>query len=146
MTLIFVFGTLKRGFPFGDKLNGAKFRGVCRTARAFPMFVAGRVFGPMMLDRPGRGLRVSGELFEVTSEQLATVDEAEGVGQPGSFRKAIDLITAEGDSVSAEAFFKDARIARPRHGGYLQDYQDERFVSPAQRPASMPPLRLLSGS
>jgi gamma-glutamylaminecyclotransferase len=144
MHLIFVFGTLKRGFPFHSRLAGASFLGHAVTLDPFPMFVAGAIFGPMMLDRPGRGLQVRGELYRVTEEGLAGVDEAENVGAPGNFRRSIEVRRSSGHRHSALAFFKHARLARPRRSGYLCSYHDRRFREPKARPLSLPPLRLLS--
>ncbi len=144
MALIFVFGTLKRGFPMADKLKNTQFHGLAQTAQAFPMFVAGGIFGPMMLDSPGRGLRVRGELYDVSPEALAVVDKSEEVGSPGNFRRMIDVVKADGATVPALAFFKHPRLARPRHSGYLADYHDGRFKPKGRRPISQPPLKLLS--
>ncbi|PZO79340.1 MAG: gamma-glutamylcyclotransferase [Mesorhizobium amorphae] len=144
MQLIFVFGTLKRGFPLHPKLHNAAYMGPGRTVEAFPMYVAGGIRGPMMIDRPGRGLRVVGELFGVSPEQLDGVDEAEEIGKPGNFRRLIPVVTAARQRLDALAFFKDERLARPRASGYLTHYHDGRFLPPKTRPSSLPPLHLLS--
>lgn len=50
MHRLFVFGTLKRGFPLHERaLAGATWLGRGITVEAYPMFVAGRWFAPMML-------------------------------------------------------------------------------------------------
>ena len=144
MIPIFVFGTLKHGFPLHDQtISNARYLGCCRTLLAFPMFVAGVVYGPMMLDQPGRGLQVRGELYHVTPEELDAVDHAEGNNLPGNFRKPVALLTETRAQTQAFGFFKNPRLARPRHSGYLENYQDHRFIMPENRPSSLPPLRLL---
>ena len=87
-----------------------------------------------------------GELYDVTPEGLAAVDKGEEVGSPGNFRRMIEVVKADGDTISALAFFKDPRLARPRHSGYLADYHDGRFLPKGQRPVSQPRLKLLSES
>jgi len=52
---VFIYGTLKRGFPLFDKgLVGARYLGDVETVEAYPLYIAGSFYGPMMLDRPGR--------------------------------------------------------------------------------------------
>jgi hypothetical protein len=65
MTRAFVFGTLKRGFPLHRHgLTGARFLGRRRTVERYPMVVASPRYAPMMLDRPGAGRHVVGEIYE----------------------------------------------------------------------------------
>ncbi|MBE7184790.1 MAG: gamma-glutamylcyclotransferase [Methylobacterium mesophilicum] len=146
MTLLFVFGTLKRGFPLHSAIDGARYLGLCQTVSPFPMMVAGHVYGPMMLDRPGRGLRIGGELYEAGGGVVASVEKAENNGDPGNYCRPIEVRMTGGLVLRALACFKDARLARPRHSGYLAHYQDRRFICPKERSPSMPPLRLLSRS
>ena len=60
------------------------------------MVIAGPRFAPMMLDQPGRGVRVSGELREVSADQLAMLDSLESVGLPGNARGPITVEPLEG--------------------------------------------------
>jgi gamma-glutamylaminecyclotransferase len=135
MNRIFVFGTLKRRFPLhAQGLDGARCLGPYRTAERFPMFVAGPWFGPMMLDQPGTGLQVRGELYEVDDPRLALIDALESVGEPGNFRRLVQLEPVEGgDACWALAYMKSPELATPAHTGYLEDYQDRRFVPPDRR-------------
>jgi gamma-glutamylcyclotransferase (GGCT)/AIG2-like uncharacterized protein YtfP len=72
---VFVYGTLKRGFPNHGTLRGAKFLGVD--------VVEGRLhdfgFYPGLDNTPG--LAVHGEVFEVDAEILARLDRLEGIGR-----------------------------------------------------------------
>lgn len=136
MTLkAFIYGTLKRGFPLHEKgLQGARFLGEVETVQPYPLFIAGTIFGPMMLDRAGEGLRVRGELFEIAEERLPILDELEDVGQPGSFRSLIEVAALGGGTpVSAVAFMKTEAWLEPLHSGHLSDYQDRRFIPPWDR-------------
>jgi gamma-glutamylcyclotransferase (GGCT)/AIG2-like uncharacterized protein YtfP len=68
---VFVFGTLKEGFPLhrqglGDTLKGLD----CRTIERFPMFIAGPWYAPMMMNEPRCGFQVRGELYEVDDARL----------------------------------------------------------------------------
>jgi gamma-glutamylaminecyclotransferase len=53
---VFVFGTLKRGFPLHDQgLSDARFLGIYRTRKRYPLLIAGPWFAPMMFNEPGVG-------------------------------------------------------------------------------------------
>lgn len=95
------------------------------------MLIAGPWFAPMMFDRPGEGLPVNGELYEVDDATLARLDEMESVGKPGNFRVSVPVEwTSRGRICEALAYVKSPELAVPAHGGYLEDYQDRRFVPP----------------
>jgi 5-formyltetrahydrofolate cyclo-ligase len=130
--LVFAFGTLKRGFPLHEKgLADAAFLGVARTAERYPMLIAGPWFAPVMLDRPGAGERVRGELYEVDDAALARLDAMESVGQPDNFRVPIAVEwTERGEICEAHAYVKSPELAAPAHSGYLENYEDNRFVPP----------------
>lgn len=136
MALVFVYGTLKKGFPLHEQgLAGTEFRGNFRTVASYPMFIAGRWFAPMMLNEPGEGLRVRGELYRVDSALLAHLDRLESVGTPGNDRIPI-LISSEVDpeKLVAHAYTKSRDVARPVRSQLLSDYQDGRFIPPGMRP------------
>ena len=129
MPLMFVYGTLKRSFPLHERgLEGVPFLGEVRTVERFPMVVAGPRFGPMMLNQPGEGLQVNGELYDVPDDRVPRIDELESVGKPGHLRATIDVQLLDGGPVRAAlAYPKAAELAVPRHTGWLDDYQDRRF-------------------
>ena len=132
---VFIYGTLKQGFLFHEKgLDGARMLGEVETVEPYPLYIAGSFFGPMMLDRAGEGLRVRGELYEVEDDRLRVLDELEAVGEPGSFRSTIDVRPLGGGGIeTAIAFFKSGDWLDPLQSGYLDDYQDRRFVPPWER-------------
>ncbi|WP_019994690.1 gamma-glutamylcyclotransferase family protein [Aureimonas ureilytica] len=131
---VFVYGTLKQGFPFHPLgLSGARFLGPVETLEPYPMVIAGSFYGPMMLERPGEGLRVRGELYRVEPERLAKLDELEDVGKPGSYRTRIAVGGQGADRVEAIGYMKSAEWLKPVHTGYLSDYQDRRFIPPWER-------------
>jgi gamma-glutamylaminecyclotransferase len=129
---VFVFGTLKNGFPLHDQgMAGCVFRGLCRTVQRYPMLVAGPRFAPMMLNEPGFGLQVQGELYAVSRLALATLDEIESIGKPGHFRLLIEVEPLDGGrSIPAYVYMKDRRLAQPAHSKLIDDYQDQRFSGP----------------
>ena len=130
MVKVFVYGTMKQGFPLHDKgLRSAAFLGWYRTVQRYPMVVGGANYGPMMFNRPGSGLQVWGELYEFDEEQLANADEAEDMGKPGNYRTTMLVELMEGcPKVDAIVYTKSEELAQPRHSGNLYDYQDRRFI------------------
>src|SRR5947209_18052432 len=89
MPKAFVFGTVKAGFPLHHGVAGTTFLGAYRTIQRFPMFVAGPWFAPMMMNEPGTGHYVVGELYELDEARLTRLDALESSGDPGNLRVAI---------------------------------------------------------
>ena len=52
-TLVFVFGTLKQGFPNAATNRGARWPGNFRTEAAFPLYLVGERHVPWLLNAPG---------------------------------------------------------------------------------------------
>jgi 2,3-diphosphopglycerate-independent phosphoglycerate mutase len=88
--LLFVYGTLKRfeiNYPFwmgpeGRDNHGARFLGTAETCDAYPLFVTSAAFencSPALLNLPGEGYRVKGELYEVSHEKMRSLDILEDV-------------------------------------------------------------------
>ena len=111
-TLVFVFGTLKEGFPNFAVNRGRRVGTVFRTLDRRPLLLVGERHVPWLIDSPGLGERVAGELYEVDAAALAAMDELEGVGQPdGYHRKAlrVQAATAGDDTVVlAQVYMKHA--------------------------------------
>jgi gamma-glutamylaminecyclotransferase len=127
--LLFVFGTLKRGFPLHERgLARSRFIGEARTTERFPMIIAGDRFAPMLLHEPGIGHRVAGELYAVSPVELETIDGLEHMGTPGHFRLAIE-VDCGGSRRTAFAYFKSRAVAQPLHSGHLDRYDDDRFIA-----------------
>ena len=135
MIPVFIYGTLKRGFPLHDRgMNGALFKGIYQTVAPYPLYIARSFFGPVMLDRPGEGLNVLGELFDVDEQHLPAIDALEDLGDDGSFRKTLTVEPVGGGvALEALAYFKDETWLEPLHAGPLSDYQDRRFIPPWDR-------------
>ncbi|XP_061081813.1 gamma-glutamylaminecyclotransferase-like isoform X2 [Conger conger] len=99
MTRIFVYGTLKRGQPnhfrMMDAANGkAEFCGSAQTAEAFPLVIAGKYNIPFLLNVPGTGRRVRGEVYRVDAKMLAFLDDFENC--PSMYqRTAVRLVAGD---------------------------------------------------
>lgn len=130
MSLLFVYGSLKEGFPNFHVNAGRRVAGEYQTSQAFPLYLyRGQL--PCLLATPGSGHRVRGQVFAVTPAALAAMDEFERVGQPGGYRRiAIDVVALGqpgSAAFSAFAYVQDpALFAAPgEHVGPLSEYTTE---------------------
>lgn len=96
-TLVFVFGTLKEGFPNFAVNRGRRVGGVFRTLDRLPLWLVGERHVPWLIDSPGEGERVAGEVYEVDAAALAAMDELEGVGRPDGYHRKAIRVRAAGD-------------------------------------------------
>uniref|UniRef100_K4AEW0 Gamma-glutamylcyclotransferase family protein n=1 Tax=Setaria italica TaxID=4555 RepID=K4AEW0_SETIT len=108
-TLVFTYGTLKRGFsnhPLLQELSqggDASFVGAAVTAPRLPL-VCGPYRVPFLINLPGEGgHRVAGELYAVTPRGLARLDELEGVSRGHYERLPIAVDLAEGGCARVDA-------------------------------------------
>jgi gamma-glutamylaminecyclotransferase len=147
MNQLFVFGTLKQGFPnFEVGMNGLRFVGRCRTCEAYPLVVAGEWFSPVLIFEAGLGSRVFGELFEVDDAALERLDFFEHVHLPMGHNRlkiAIEMAasgSAGGNSgegiLDAWAYMKNRSQLAVIHSELTDEYHhDPRYVLPADRPS-----------
>lgn len=83
MLRVFVYGTLKKGQPnYPHMINGAhgtsQFQGRGLTVEKYPLVIAGKYNIPYLLNNPGKGHRVTGEIYFVDDQMLQFLDEFEG--------------------------------------------------------------------
>lgn len=110
--LVFVYGTLKEGFPNHFRNKGRRVGASYRTRLPFPLYVvrlANEVRAPWLVNAPGQGLQVSGQVFEVDSETLLAMDAFEEMGLPSGYaRIELELASVEDPKacVRAHAYMK----------------------------------------
>ncbi len=110
--LIFVYGTLKQGFPNYPRNTGRRVPGDFRTLQPFPLYVVqlpNEDRAPWLMHSPGQGSPVTGQVFEVDDHLLQAMDRFEEVGLPqGYVRVAIDLeaVDAPGQPIASYAYVK----------------------------------------
>eukprot|EP00899_Mesostigma_viride_P014685 jgi/Mesvir1/23217/Mv22675-RA.1 len=108
--LVFVYGTLKKGFYnytlVQEALDrgGAFFLGTGQTKEKYPLVVPGPFQVPFLLDLPSRGRCVFGELYAVDDVALAAFDVKEGVTMGYYSRKTVDVVKFQPHSKVGEAF------------------------------------------
>ncbi|XP_042504925.1 putative gamma-glutamylcyclotransferase At3g02910 [Macadamia integrifolia] len=116
-SLIFTYGTLKRGFPNHGLIEDliptgdAIFLGIYRTVERYPL-VCGPFRVPFLINLRGHGDRVWGELYAVTGKGLDRMDELEGTTHGHYERLPVMVIPADEANekriaavVGAEAYY-----------------------------------------
>lgn len=133
--LVFVYGTLKRGFPNHHYMKSSRFLGAHRTVERYPLVVGGRHFSPSLFPEPGNGRRISGELWEVDEETLGRLDELETVHLPTGYRREKARVEPEGGGPALDAwtYFRERARVALIHAEGLDDYQDRRYVAEPDR-------------
>ena len=137
--LVFVFGTLKEGFPNFAVNRGVRLAGSFKTCAAYPLYLVGERHVPWLVDTPGTGVRVSGEVFRADDAALAAMDRLEGVSRPdGYHRKALEV--EGGDSprlLLAYAYLKQPGqlVMSEVRAGPLEEYRLEHAALYRPRPA-----------
>lgn len=97
-SLVFVFGTLKQGFPNFAINNGRRIAGDFITVERYPLYLVGERFSPWLVDAVGEGERVVGQVFEVDEASLAAMDELERITQPDGYRRVMLEVEARQDA------------------------------------------------
>lgn len=133
--LVFVYGTLKRGFPNHAYMDGSTFIADVQTVEPYPLVVGGTWFTPYLIPEKGSGHRVRGELWDVPDERMPALDELESVHLPNGYRRHRIPVSQEktGTAVDAWTYFRERRHIAVIHSGTLDDYQDRRYVAAEDR-------------
>lgn len=134
---VFVYGTLKRGFPNHAFMDGAMFVGEALTVERYPLVVGGNWFTPYLLPEPGDGHQVKGELWDVPEAMMPALDTLESVHLPNGYRRQRIQIVPLGCPFALEAwtYLRERRHITIIHTGNLDDYQDRRYVASPDRGA-----------
>lgn len=100
-TLLFVYGTLKRGCSNHPFLAGQRFVGDARTTRGYRLYHLGEFPGMIRLpeDRDG----VAGEVWAVTPAALTYIDHLEGVDL-GLYRRELVQLAAPFAAEKVESY------------------------------------------
>ena len=87
MHKVFVYGTLKEGFANFGINAGRRLPGEFRTAERYPLYIVTEFFIPWLVNQPGAGERVIGQLFEVDDATLREMDRLEQIDEEGWYTR-----------------------------------------------------------
>ena len=112
--LVFVFGTLKQGFPNFATNRGARVPGTFCTDAHYPLYLVGERYSPWLLDQPGVGYPVVGEVYTVDEAVLADMDRLERVHEPdGYVRRTIAVRPVDASQSSCGPLQVQVYLKRP---------------------------------
>ncbi len=100
--VIFVYGTLKKGYNNSPILDNQEYLGVVCTkeSRFFLYEIAGNYRFPALVERES-GLRIFGELYNVSDSCLATLDRIENVENKMYARKERTVLDSENTEIQS---------------------------------------------
>ncbi|HTJ05017.1 MAG TPA: gamma-glutamylcyclotransferase family protein [Caldimonas sp.] len=87
MALLFVYGSLKQGFPNEHVNGGRRIAGEYRTQERYRLYLLGPGEVPCLVAPPGAGHQVIGELYEVDDDDLRRTDRLERIGEPQGYER-----------------------------------------------------------
>ena len=137
MIRVFVYGTLKAGFPNHHHNQGALLE-LATTTESYPLYLVGPRRSPWLLDRPGQGFPVSGEVYAVDEPVLAQMDHLERVAEPDGYRRhSVSAVNASGQTMAVEIYLKPAGqlVDEPIRDGPFPDYTAELAALYRPRPS-----------
>jgi gamma-glutamylcyclotransferase (GGCT)/AIG2-like uncharacterized protein YtfP len=119
-TLLFVYGTLKKGGSNHGVLSDQSFVGEARTVPGFRLFDLGNY--PGMIADPSSPISVTGEVWSVSHEALARLDAFEGVPEGLYRRVALQLLEPVGaEAVQTYLYAQDVSGRREIASGAWSD-------------------------
>jgi gamma-glutamylaminecyclotransferase len=102
MHQIFVFGTLKDGFPNFAVNDGTRVSGSYLTQPKYELYLVGPRYTPWIIPDQGEGMQISGEVYEVDDNGLARMDELERINYPDGYQRAsINVVNKQSEEVIA---------------------------------------------
>lgn len=113
-SLLFVYGTLKRGCSNHGQLAGQTFVGIARTQPGFSLYDVGGY--PGLVAQAGDRDGVSGEIWSVSETGLLRLDDFEGVHEGLYRREPVPLLAPFAGQMVNAYFFASSVQGRPEIG------------------------------
>ena len=128
--LIFVYGTLKKGFPNHDRyMRQARLIGTYRTRDRYRLVLNGERHSPCMMAGAGFGRQVIGELYAVDQAGLEQMDRLERIDLPDGYRRhciTVDRVAGPTpDSRDVFVYLKAPDLVNDLRSGTLENYTPE---------------------
>lgn len=144
--LVWVYGTLKKGFfnHIATGLSGptVRFVGPAATVQRLPLLTLTCYNVPFLLDAPGNGVRVHGEVYDVDAAMLTKLDKLEG--HPKFYtRRPLSVRIEGGRQIEAHGYLMPEGRFRPDllelpaqsfDSSYRMEDHRKYYVPPGQRP------------
>lgn len=128
MNHVFVYGTLKEGFANFGINAGRRVPGVFRTVQRYPLYIIGEHFLPWLVNQPGTGEHVLGQVFQVNNQVLRDMDVLEQIEEESWYSRVEIQVQEVGaqDQLPQQAFVyfgASERVHREHvHSGPLAEF------------------------
>jgi gamma-glutamylaminecyclotransferase len=127
---IFVYGTLKEGFPNYKTNKGRRINGHFVTINRYPLYLIGERFSPWLILKEGEGHNVRGQVFSLSVDALYEMDKLERISEPDGYRRVKLTVVSEttGEEQVVFAYGKpveqlsDADVRKEINGDYTPEY------------------------
>jgi len=100
---IFVYGSLKQNKKLHTYLKGATFLGYAVTSKKYPLILSKSGWYPYLLDLPGVGYYIKGEVYDVNYSLLKRLDRLEEV--PHYYKRKKIAVILNGKKIKADTYF-----------------------------------------
>jgi gamma-glutamylaminecyclotransferase len=130
-TRVFVYGTLKEGFPNFGTNTGTRIPGLFVTKDRYPLYLVGERHSPWMINTPGQGKQITGQVFEMSPEVLERIDILQRVSAPDGYQRMEITVRSQSakpeDELLAHAYLKHPRnlTGAAIIAGPLSEYTNE---------------------
>jgi len=104
LTKIFVFGTLKEGFPNFYLNKGIKQSGEFITENNYLFYLVGERHTPCIYEHENKGEAILGELYLVNNDQLSVLDTLERTHEEGGYIRTLINIQNINSKQKSEAY------------------------------------------
>jgi len=119
MNKVFIFGTLKEGFPNFEKNKGIRFGHEFETKARYPLYLVGARHSPWLVLDKGNGHNIQGQVFKVSDEALAEMDKLERISAPDGYRR-IEITVLAKDSGEEFVVFTYAKPVEQIQGADIR--------------------------
>ncbi len=126
---IFVYGTLKEGFPNFDLNKGQRIPGNYVTKVRYPLYIVGDRHSPWLVSQPNVGTQVKGQVFVVDDLAILEMDRLERISEPDGYKRMkiqiLNLETLNELTVFAHMKLKKHLVSQEIKLGPLSSYELE---------------------
>jgi len=104
MHAVFLFGTLKQGFPNSSRNKGSRLAGNFLTKNRYPLYLVGERHSPWLVLSKGEGFQVRGQVFMVDEAGLGNMDRLERIGEAEGYRRVQMPVFSESTNEEMQVF------------------------------------------
>jgi len=95
MHSVFLFGTLKEGFPNSGTNRGTRVPGNFLTKNRYPLYLVGERHSPWLVLSEGGGFQVRGQVFMLDEATLIDMDRLERTHETDGYRRVQMSVLSE---------------------------------------------------